>query len=177
EVEPPQNDNDDVGVRLRDLPQRVHRGADAAYDVRPHGQFPNQGGPDIRVILDHQNTRHGGTVCHHVPMRRALPYVAPWAGVTALAVALSWLGVRGVVRDAVSERSSPPPAAGPVIRSSPPFPTSVGSPTSLPEPPAGEDSAPKPSPSPKVPPGGGDEPAKSSPSRKPRDNVRSYTTR
>ncbi|HLV73776.1 hypothetical protein FHX41_4181 [Actinomadura hallensis] len=110
-------------------------------------------------------------------MRRALSYVAPWAGVTALAVALSWLGVRGVVRDAVSERSSPPPAAGPVIRSSPPFPTSVGSPTSLPEPPAGEDSAPKPSPSPKVPPGGGDEPAKSSPSRKPRDNVRSYTTR
>src|SRR5690606_19281126 len=57
EVGQPQIENDDVGGRLRDLPQRVHRGADAAYDVRPHGQFPNQGGPDIRVILDHQNTR------------------------------------------------------------------------------------------------------------------------
>lgn len=107
-------------------------------------------------------------------MRRAMSYVAPWAGVTALAVALSWLGVRGVVRGAVSERSAPPPIAGPIIHSSPPVPTSVGSPTSRPSPPVGEDKAPKPSRSPKAPPGGHE---KDSPAPEPPDNVRSYATR
>ncbi|MEU8796998.1 hypothetical protein [Spirillospora sp. NPDC048819] len=107
-------------------------------------------------------------------MRRAMSYVAPWAGVTALAVALSWLGVRGVVRGAVSERSAPPPIAGPIIHSSPPVPTAIGSPTSRPSPPAGEDTAPKPSKSPKAPPGGHES---DSPAPKPPDNVRSYATR
>ncbi|WP_187356947.1 hypothetical protein [Actinomadura sp. CNU-125] len=48
-----------------------------------------------------------------------MSYVAPWVGVTALAVTLSWLGVRDVVRATVSERAAPPPIAGPVIRASP----------------------------------------------------------
>lgn len=48
-----------------------------------------------------------------------MSYVAPWVGVTALAVTLSWLGVRDVVRATVSERAAPPPVAGPVIRASP----------------------------------------------------------
>jgi hypothetical protein len=112
-------------------------------------------------------------------MRRAMSYVAPWAGVTALAVALSWLGVRGVVRGAVSERSSPPPIAGPVIRSSPPGPTSIGSPTSHPGPPPGEDRGPKPAKSPKAPPPAtpGERESGGTASRKPPDNVRSYATR
>lgn len=102
-----------------------------------------------------------------------MSYVAPWAGVTALAVALSWLGVRDVVRGAVSERSAPPPIGGPVIHSSPsdpPGPTSIGSPTSRPSPPAGEDQGPRPSRSPK-------RPAGDAPAPKPPDNVRSYATR
>ncbi|MFI0485920.1 hypothetical protein [Actinomadura sp. 9N215] len=107
-------------------------------------------------------------------MRRAMSYVAPWAGVTALAVALSWLGVRDVVRGAVSERSAPPPIAGPIIHSSPsdpPGPTSIGSPTFRPSPSTGEDEGPRPSPSPK--PSGRDD----DPTPKPPDNVRSYATR
>lgn len=102
-----------------------------------------------------------------------MSYVAPWAVVTALAVALSWLGVRDVVRGAVSERSAPPPIAGPIIHSSPsdpPGPTSIGSPTSRPSTPAGQDEGPRPEPSPK--PSGRDDPAP-----KPPDNVRSYATR
>jgi len=66
-----------------------------------------------------------------------MSYVVPWAGVTALAVTLSWLGVREVVRDAVSDRGSPPPIAGPVIHGSPstqPGPASVGTPTARPSP-------------------------------------------
>ncbi|MER7547068.1 hypothetical protein [Actinomadura sp.] len=103
-----------------------------------------------------------------------MSYVAPWVGVTALAVAFSWLGVRDVVRGAVSERSAPPPIAGPVIHSSPaapPGPTTVGSPTARPSPPDGEDTAPKPSKSAKPPSG--------KPEKTPRtpDNVRSYATR
>ncbi|TYK48268.1 hypothetical protein [Actinomadura decatromicini] len=106
-------------------------------------------------------------------MRRAMSYVAPWAGVTALAVALSWLGVRDVVRGAVSERSAPPPIAGPVIHSSPatpPGPTSIGSPTSRPGPVTGEDVAPRPS-RPTV------RPSEKAPPPKPPDNVRSFATR
>ncbi|MGW3771711.1 hypothetical protein [Actinomadura verrucosospora] len=110
-------------------------------------------------------------------MRRAMSYVAPWAGVTALAVALSWLGVRGVVRSAVSDRSAPPPIAGPVIHSSPsppPGPTAAGSPTARSSPPTGQDEGPAPSRPPKAPPvrpsGGGS-------SAKPTDHVRSYATR
>ncbi|GAA2136950.1 hypothetical protein GCM10009727_31970 [Actinomadura napierensis] len=92
---------------------------------------------------------------------------------TALAVALSWLGVRGVVRGAVSERSAPPPIAGPVIHGSPSTlpgpPASVGSPTSAPRPAAGEDQGPKPSKSPTP----SDKPTK----QKPSGNVRSFATR
>lgn len=110
-------------------------------------------------------------------MRRAMSYVAPWAGVTALAVALSWLGVRGVVRGAVSDRSAPPPMAGPVIHSSPstpPGPTTIGSPTARPSPGTGEDKGPRPSKSPKAPPG---KPEGTPTSPKPHDNVRSFATR
>jgi hypothetical protein len=110
-------------------------------------------------------------------MRRAMSYVAPWAGVTALAVALSWLGVRGVVRGAVSERSAPPPMAGPVIHSSPsapPGPTEVGSPTARAGPGSGEDRGPKPSKSPNAPPGG---PEGTPTSAKPSGNLRSFSTR
>ena len=109
-------------------------------------------------------------------MRRAMSYVAPWAGVTALAVALSWLGVRGVVRSAVSDRSAPPPIAGPVIHSSPsppPGPTGIGSPTARSSPPTGQDQGPRPSRTPKAPPGRPD----GSASPKPTDHVRSYATR
>ncbi|QFG25533.1 hypothetical protein [Actinomadura sp. WMMB 499] len=53
-------------------------------------------------------------------MRRVMSYVAPWVGVTALAVTLSWLGVRDVVRATVTERAAQPPIAGPVISASPP---------------------------------------------------------
>jgi hypothetical protein len=105
-----------------------------------------------------------------------MSYVAPWAGVTALAVALSWLGVRGVVRSAVSERSAPPPIAGPVIHSSPappPGPTTSGSPTTGARPPTGQDVGPRPSKAPKAPPGRPD----GSSSPKPTDHVRSYATR
>ncbi|WP_344267197.1 hypothetical protein [Actinomadura napierensis] len=102
-----------------------------------------------------------------------MSYVAPWAVATALAVALSWLGVRGVVRGAVSERSAPPPIAGPVIHGSPSTlpgpPASVGSPTSAPRPAAGEDQGPKPSKSPTP----SDKPTK----QKPSGNVRSFATR
>ncbi|TDC57373.1 hypothetical protein E1281_05240 [Actinomadura sp. KC345] len=107
-----------------------------------------------------------------------MSYVAPWAGVTALAVALSWLGVRGVVRGTVAERSAPPPISGPVIHSSPP--TDIGSPTSRPGPPADEDEAPGPSRSPKAPPGDPEREGRTSAASsgaKPDDNVRSYATR
>ncbi|TDC87945.1 hypothetical protein [Actinomadura sp. 7K507] len=107
-------------------------------------------------------------------MRRAMSYVAPWAGVTALAVTLSWLGVRGVVRGAVSERSAPPPIAGPVIHSSPP--TNIGSPTSRPSPPADEDEGPRPARSAKAPPADPERETRTS-VPKPDDNVRSYVTR
>ncbi|WP_433468084.1 hypothetical protein [Spirillospora sp. CA-128828] len=110
-------------------------------------------------------------------MRRAMSYVAPWAGVTALAVALSWLGVRDVVRSAVSERSAPPPLAGPVIHSSPtppPGPLPNGSPTARPSQATGQDRGPEPSKTPKAPPG---RPDGASTPPKPPDNVRSYETR
>jgi hypothetical protein len=63
-----------------------------------------------------------------------MSYVAPWAVVTALAVALSWLGVRDVVRGAISDRSSPPPVTGPVIHGSPTPPVSVGTAAARPSP-------------------------------------------
>lgn len=95
-----------------------------------------------------------------------MSYVTPWVGVTALAVAFSWFGIRDVVRSAVSERSAPPPIAGPVIHSSPAAP-----PAGSPSPPDGEDNAPAPPRSPKPTPGrpGG--------ASKPPGNVRSYATR
>ncbi|WP_242884963.1 hypothetical protein [Actinomadura litoris] len=101
-------------------------------------------------------------------MRRAMSYVAPWAAVTALAVTLSWLGVRGVVRDTVTERSARPPVAGPVIHASPSVPTSVGSPATRPTAAAGEDRAPTPTRPPKW--SGNDAP-------RPPGDVRSYATR
>ncbi|WP_067461651.1 hypothetical protein [Actinomadura macra] len=109
-------------------------------------------------------------------MRRAMSYVAPWAGVTALAVTFSWLGVRGVVRDTVSERSAPPPIAGPVIHASPsapPGPTSIGSPTVRPSPATGEDRAPAPRPA------SSPAPTRSDGTGAPRTagKVRSYATR
>ncbi|MGW2309562.1 hypothetical protein [Actinomadura luteofluorescens] len=110
-------------------------------------------------------------------MRRAMSYVAPWAGVTALAVALSWLGVRDVVRSAVSDRSAPPPIAGPVIHSSPstpPGPTTVKSPTVRSSPPTGQDEVPAPSRTPKATHGGS---GGGSPSARPTNHVRSYATR
>ncbi|SNR74510.1 hypothetical protein SAMN06265355_106231 [Actinomadura mexicana] len=108
-----------------------------------------------------------------------MSYVAPWAGVTALAVALSWLGVRGVVRSAVSDRSAPPPIAGPVIHSSPsppPGPTATGSPTATgrSSPPTGQDRGPEPSRAPKAPPA---RPSGGGSSAAPTDHVRSYATR
>ncbi len=39
-----------------------------------------------------------------------MSYVAPWVVLTALAVMLSWFGVRDVVRDAVSDRAVAPVA-------------------------------------------------------------------
>ncbi|QXJ24936.1 hypothetical protein AGRA3207_006355 [Actinomadura graeca] len=103
-----------------------------------------------------------------------MSYVAPWAGVTALAVTFSWLGVRGVVRDTVSERSATPPMAGPVIHASPSVPqgpTSIGSPTVRPGPAAGQDRAPTPTPE--------KAPARPDASGTPRPagKVRSYATR
>ncbi|MEV5828373.1 hypothetical protein AB0L25_22720 [Spirillospora sp. NPDC052242] len=84
-------------------------------------------------------------------MRRAMSYVAPWAGVTALAVTLSWLGVRDVVRATVSERAAPPPIAGPVIRASPTVPSpSVPSPSARPDD-DGRDRAPEPTAAPRPP--------------------------
>jgi hypothetical protein len=53
-----------------------------------------------------------------------MSYVAPWAATTALAVGLSWLGVHGVVRGAVTVRSTPPPVTGPVISGRPSAPSS-----------------------------------------------------
>ena len=108
-----------------------------------------------------------------------MSYVAPWVGVTALAVAFSWLGVRGVVRGAVSERSAPPPLAGPVIHSSPqtpPGPATIGSPTARPSPPDGADNAPKPSKSAKPTPSRTGGRPDRHPPRTP-DHVRSYATR
>ncbi|WP_433139507.1 hypothetical protein ACQPZ8_39270 [Actinomadura nitritigenes] len=106
-----------------------------------------------------------------------MSYVAPWAVATAVAVGLSWLGVRGVVRGAVSERSAPPPIAGPVIHGSPSTlpgpPTSVGSPTSAPRPATGEDQGPTPSRSPSSSPSPSGKPSK----QKPSGNVRSFATR
>ncbi|MCP9971216.1 hypothetical protein LUX57_43860 [Actinomadura madurae] len=65
----------------------------------------------------------------------------------------------------------------PVIHSSPstpPGPTSIGSPTARPSPGTGEDKGPKPSKSPKAPAGG---PTGTPTSPKPHDNVRSFATR
>ncbi|RAY12520.1 hypothetical protein DPM19_25680 [Actinomadura craniellae] len=87
-------------------------------------------------------------------MRRAVTYVAPWAVATVLAVSLSWLGVRDVLRHAIFDRPGAMPAVGPVILDSPSPPPSA-----------------RPSPSPS--------PTKQRPSRKPDppSNVRSYTVR
>lgn len=110
-------------------------------------------------------------------MRRAMSYVAPWAAATALAVALSWLGVRDVVRGAVSDRETPPPIGGPVIHGSPSMPPpsrSVGSPTARPGPSEGDQSAATTAPVP-APTRTRTRP-KPQPSRPPA-NVRSYATR
>jgi hypothetical protein len=103
-----------------------------------------------------------------------MSYVAPWAMVTALAVALSWLGVRDVVRSAISDRSSPPPVSGPVIHGSPTPPASVGTAAARPSPKEKETAsgtaAPSPSPSPSASPDRDRE-------RERDGNVRSYSTR
>lgn len=102
-----------------------------------------------------------------------MSYVVPWAGVTALAVTLSWLGVREVVRDAVSDRGSPPPIAGPVIHGSPstqPGPASVGTPTARPSPDQDGKYDPGPSLTPATRPAGAHDDASGDAS----DNVRSY---
>jgi hypothetical protein len=56
---------------------------------------------------------------HYVLMRRAVTYLAIWAGATGLAVMLSWLGVRDVLRGAVFDRPGAIPVVGPVIHASP----------------------------------------------------------
>ncbi|RKS74963.1 hypothetical protein BZB76_3488 [Actinomadura pelletieri DSM 43383] len=71
----------------------------------------------------------------------------------------------------MSERSAPPPIAGPIIHSSPsapPGPSSIGSPTSRPSSPDGADEKPRPS---------SRSPDRNDPPPKPPDNVRSYATR
>ncbi|MBO2446786.1 hypothetical protein J4573_06765 [Actinomadura barringtoniae] len=108
-------------------------------------------------------------------MRRTMSYVVPWAGVTALAVTLSWLGVREVVRDAVSDRGSPPPIAGPVIHGSPstqPGPASVGTPTARPSPDQDGKHGPSPAPGPATRPAGAHEDDGAG-----TGNVRSYGSR
>ncbi|MGI8336526.1 hypothetical protein ACRYCC_41850 [Actinomadura scrupuli] len=64
----------------------------------------------------------------YVLMRRAVLYLALWAGATALAVTLSWLGVRDVLRGAVFDRPGAIPAGGPVIHASPAPPATGGTP-------------------------------------------------
>ncbi|WP_131739970.1 hypothetical protein [Actinomadura roseirufa] len=104
-----------------------------------------------------------------------MSYVAPWAGVTTLAVTLSWLGVRGVVRDTLSERAAP--IAGPVIHASPsilPGQTSIGSPAVRPGPAAGVDQGPRPTPTPARSPKSSPKPTGRPP--RPPGPVRSYAT-
>ncbi|XVQ13268.1 hypothetical protein ACQP1W_12220 [Spirillospora sp. CA-255316] len=112
-------------------------------------------------------------------MRRAMSYVAPWALVTALAVALSWLGVRDVVRGAISDRSAPPPVTGPVIHASPTGPASAGTPAAR-NGPGGEDTASgtlSPSPAPTPAPTRGERDGDGDRGdRDRRGNVRSYST-
>ncbi|MEU5878309.1 hypothetical protein [Spirillospora sp. NPDC047279] len=92
---------------------------------------------------------------------------------------LSWLGVRDVVRTAVSGRSAPPPIAGPVIHSSPsdpPGPSTVGTPTARPEP----TGTPSPTPSPDTTPAPERSPSPSGPAdpeAAESGDVRSYATR
>ncbi|MBW8483718.1 hypothetical protein [Actinomadura parmotrematis] len=104
-----------------------------------------------------------------------MSYVAPWAGATLLAVALSWLGVRDVVRGAVSDQA-PAPVTAPAIHSSPPASPPAGAATVPPRSPAapgGATIAPAPRPSPRPPGRGG--PAEAAP-REP-VNVHSYAVR
>jgi hypothetical protein len=58
-------------------------------------------------------------------MRRSLTYLATWAAVTALAVTLSWVGVRHVLRGTVFDRPGAATAVGPVIHGSPSPPPTV----------------------------------------------------
>jgi hypothetical protein len=68
-------------------------------------------------------------------MRRSLTYLATWAAVTALAVTLSWVAVRQVLRGTVFDRPGAATAAGPVIHGSPsPPPTVTVSTTATPPP-------------------------------------------
>jgi hypothetical protein len=58
-------------------------------------------------------------------MRRSLTYLAAWAAVTALAVSLSWVGVRHVLRGTVYDRPGAATAVGPVIHGSPSPPPTI----------------------------------------------------
>lgn len=58
-------------------------------------------------------------------MRRSLTYLVTWAAVTALAVSLSWVGVRQVLRGTVFDRPGAATAVGPVIHGSPSPPPTV----------------------------------------------------
>jgi hypothetical protein len=69
---------------------------------------------------------------HYVLMRRAVLYLALWAGATGLAVTLSWLGVRAVLRGAVFDQPGAIPVVGPVIHASPAPPTTGGTPGATP---------------------------------------------
>nr|BFE34619.1 hypothetical protein GCM10010200_068700 [Actinomadura rugatobispora] len=83
-------------------------------------------------------------------------------------MALSWLGVRDVVRGAISDRSAPPPVTGPVIHASP----TLGTPAARDDP-DGDGTAsgtlsPSPTPTPT--------PTRSKRERERGGNVRSYST-
>ncbi|WP_218671558.1 hypothetical protein, partial [Microbispora sp. GKU 823] len=65
-------------------------------------------------------------------MRRAAGYLIAWCGATALAVGVSWLGVRDVLRSAILDEAAPrppwwPSPASPVgLAGPPPSPTPRG---------------------------------------------------
>jgi hypothetical protein len=58
-------------------------------------------------------------------MRRSLTYLATWTAVTTLAVSLSWVGVRHVLRGTMLDRPGAATAVGPVIHGSPSPPPTV----------------------------------------------------
>jgi len=85
-------------------------------------------------------------------MKRTLGYILAWCGATALAVGISWLGVRDVLRSTVMDEAPPAPVvAGEVGGTSRAMPSAARSPleakTSSPRPaPSAERHSPPPSP-------------------------------